>query len=763
MHKARRYAYSRQLNVRCPTESCDSAEYAELMPNTELQNPRQNLILGALRVEEFARLQPELEAVQLTLNQVIHEAGSRINDVYFPTTCLVSLNSTAESGASAGLAMTGNDGLVGISAVLGGETSPYRVVVQNAGGAYRLHTELLQWHLDHGTELQRLALRYTQNLMLQMAQTAVCNRHHTIDQQLSRWLLTSLDRLPGNTLTTTHAVIASLLGVRRETVTEAAGKLQTAGLITYSRGHITVLNRHGLESRSCECYRVAKSESMPMPEPLADGPTPFSSRPNPANLRKLALLRLQDKPPLPRGEPSGFGPLMHELQVHQVELEMYNEQLIEAYDEADSLRLRYADLYDFAPVAFITIDALSVIHQINLTGAIMLGIKRSEAIRHRFGSSVTQADLPQFNQFLDDVLNGRIRKQCQITLNPATHRGPATVLIDAIPNENGQECRMVVSDITVRHQLLARLHASEERFRDLIEKLPISLLITQDGLVRLTNAALLNLLGYSLNDIVDRPFLPLIAADDQAMVMAMHKKRMAGDDTPLNLETCLLRQDGQRVTCQVYIHSVEWHGRVASLAVLDDVTERNRVRDALAATEQHLRTLISTDELTGLANRRQFFIRLNEELARVQRNPGYGAMLMALDIDDLKAINDNFGHATGDAVLREVAAILGSELRQVDTAGRIGGEEFAVLLPATSLKDATNFAERLRLKIENFIIAAAAGVDVEVTPPVVKFTVSIGLAAMASTDKSIDAVLARANAAIKRATKSGRNRVEVIA
>jgi diguanylate cyclase (GGDEF)-like protein len=199
--------------------------------------------------------------------------------------------------------------------------------------------------------------------------------------------------------------------------------------------------------------------------------------------------------------------------------------------------------------------------------------------------------------------------------------------------------------------------------------------------------------------------------------------------------------------------------------VLDDVTERNRVRDALAATEQHLRTLISTDELTGLANRRQFFIRLNEELARVQRNPGYGAMLMALDIDDLKGINDNFGHATGDAVLREVAAILGGELRQVDTAGRIGGEEFAVLLPNTRLEDANIFAERLRLKIENFIIAAAAaaGVDVEVTPPVVKFTVSIGLAAMASTDKSIDAVLARANAAIKRATTSGRNRVEVMA
>jgi diguanylate cyclase (GGDEF)-like protein/PAS domain S-box-containing protein len=731
--------------------------------STELQNPRQNLILGALRVEEFARLQPELEAVHVSIGQVIHEAGSRINDVYFPTTCLVSLNSTAESGVSVGLAMTGNDGLVGISAVLGSETSPYRVVVQNAGGVYRLHAELLQWHLDHGTELQRLALRYTQNLMLQMAQTAVCNRHHTIDQQLCRWLLTSLDRLPGNTLTTTHAAIASLLGVRRETVTEAAGKLQTAGLITYTRGHVTILDRHGLESRSCECYRVAKSESVQIPPPLPDAPTPFSSRPNPASLRKLALLRLRDKPPAPFGEPSGFGPLMHELQVHQVELEMHNEQLIEAYDEADNLRLRYADLYDFAPVAFITINALSVIQQINLTGAIMLGIKRSEAIRHRFGSSVVPADLPQFNRFLEDVLNGRIRQHIQLMLNPTTHHGPATVLIDAIPDESGQECRMVVSDFTVRQQLLTALQASEERFRDLIDKLPISLLITQDGLVRLTNVVLLNLLGYSLDEIIDQPFLPLIAADAQAVVTSMHNQRMAGDDTPQTLETCLLRQDGQRVACQVYIHSIEWHGRVASFAVLDDVTERNRIRDALMATEQRLRTLASIDELTGLANRRQFFIRLNEELARVQRRTGYGAMLMVLDVDHLKVINDTAGHAAGDAVLCEVAAILGSELRQVDTAGRIGGEEFAVLLPDADFDEARIFAERLRLKIENSVLAANVVADAapDDTPPVVNFTVSIGLAAMASTDKSIDAALARANTALARATNSGRNRVEV--
>ncbi|HEX9450118.1 MAG TPA: Crp/Fnr family transcriptional regulator [Burkholderiales bacterium] len=223
-------------------------------------HPKQNHLLAALSAPDYARLLPDLEPIAMPLGWVVYESGSQMSYVYFPTNSIVSLLYVMESGASAEIAIAGNEGLVGISLFMGGESTPSRAVVQSAGDGYRLKASILKKEFALGGELQHLALRYTQALVTQMAQTAVCNRHHSVDQQLCRWLLLSMDRLHGNELRMTQELIANMLGVRREGVTASAGNLQAAGLIHYSRGHITVLDRKGLEMRVCECYGVIKTE-----------------------------------------------------------------------------------------------------------------------------------------------------------------------------------------------------------------------------------------------------------------------------------------------------------------------------------------------------------------------------------------------------------------------------------------------------------------------------------------------------------------------
>jgi len=223
-------------------------------------HPRENHLLDALPPEELERLIPHLKLIELPLGHVLYESGGRQRRVYFPTTAIVSLLYMMVDGASAEIAVVGNEGLVGVSIFMGGDTTPSRAVVQSAGCAYQLSSRVLKEEFTRGGILQYRLLRYTQALLTQMAQTAVCNRHHSLDQQLCRWLLLSLDRLAGNELIMTQELIANMLGVRREGVTEAAGNLQNAGLIEYRRGHITVLDRPGLEKRTCECYGVVKKE-----------------------------------------------------------------------------------------------------------------------------------------------------------------------------------------------------------------------------------------------------------------------------------------------------------------------------------------------------------------------------------------------------------------------------------------------------------------------------------------------------------------------
>ena len=222
--------------------------------------PQQNQLLAALPAADMARWLAQLELVDMPLGDVLYESGGKLSHIYFPTTSIVSLLYVLADGASAEIAIVGREGLVGISLFMGGKSTPSRAVVQRAGKAYRLSAQVMLQDFNRGGPVLHLLLRYTQALITQMAQTAVCNRHHSLDQQLCRWLLLSLDRLDSNELKMTQELIANMLGVRRESVTEAAGHLQDAGLIRYHRGHISVLDRVGLERRTCECYAVVKRE-----------------------------------------------------------------------------------------------------------------------------------------------------------------------------------------------------------------------------------------------------------------------------------------------------------------------------------------------------------------------------------------------------------------------------------------------------------------------------------------------------------------------
>lgn len=224
------------------------------------ENPNQNYLLAALPTAEFERLAPRLELVPLLLGEMLYEPGEQLKHAYFPVSAIVSLHYVMASGASASVAGVGNEGVVGISLFMGGETTPSSAVVQTAGHAYRLERRLLKQEFDRCGPMQRLLLRYTQALMAQMTQTAVCNRHHSVEQQLCRWLLVTLDRIPSGEFVMTQELVAGMLGVRREGITEAAGRLQQAGLIRNRRGHIAVLQRSGLEKLACECYAVVKGE-----------------------------------------------------------------------------------------------------------------------------------------------------------------------------------------------------------------------------------------------------------------------------------------------------------------------------------------------------------------------------------------------------------------------------------------------------------------------------------------------------------------------
>lgn len=244
-------------------EQMGASRYNKCMNTSKNQNSHDvhtNLLLSALPESEYKRLLPHLSREPLPLGKCLFEGGEQINDVYFPTTAIISLLYSMENGSTGEIAVVGKDGVVGIALFMGAKTTTHRAIVQSAGEAFKLSGSFVKAEFNRSSSLQHLLLRYTMALFTQISQTAACNRYHTVDQQLCRWLLLSLDRLPSNELIMTQELIANMLGVRREGVTIAAGELQNAGLITYHRGHITILDRAGLERRVCECYDVVKKE-----------------------------------------------------------------------------------------------------------------------------------------------------------------------------------------------------------------------------------------------------------------------------------------------------------------------------------------------------------------------------------------------------------------------------------------------------------------------------------------------------------------------
>jgi len=842
------------------------------MTSSLIDHPKQNRILAALPSEEYARLLDNLEMVHLELGKVLYAPGDSLRHVYFPTTGLVSLVFTTESGASAELAIAGNDGLVGAPLILGGDATNHRAVVQSAGKAYRVSADVMRWELQQGGLLQQLALRYTQALMTLMAQSIVCNRHHTVDQQLCRWLLLSLDRLPGNQLTMTQELIANMLGVRREAVTEAAGKLQAAGLIRYRRGHITAMDRPGLEARVCECYKVVKLEldRLFLTPPSPPLPVTQHSRPSPATLRQRAEARLQQTEAAPLSAPSrNAEQLLHELQVHQIELEMHNEELRLAYDAADALRSRYADIYDFAPVGYVTIDPAGTILDLNLAGAILLGIKRSQKTRERFAASVKTEDLPRFKLFVETALSARNKEICEITLRPTGQRPETMVRIEAVHDEAEQECRMVVidisaeklaekaqqdraqyqralldnfpfvvwlkdkesaflavntpfarnygwssadelvgktdfdittperalsrqkedrsirlggeatsirkvvemagvarcfeiynspiviegqppgsmgfaRDITEHHVMEEALKESERRYRSFIENLPLGIAIAQNGILQYLNPKGFELMGYTPEECIGRDFLPLIFEDDRPIATDAHRKRMAGEVAPQEYDLRIVNRQGRIIDCRLHVSMVEWQGQMAAMGIFENLTQSQ-------AEEAELRRLATTDSLTELANRRHFTNRMAEALSRLHRDSNQKAGVLAIDVDHFKQINDSVGHAAGDTALRLLAGLMRDQLRREDIAGRIGGDEFAILLPGSDLATAAIFAERLRKKI------SATKFSLGGQPTAL--SVSIGVSALEASDTLPEQALARADEALYRAKAAGRNRI----
>ncbi|WP_310492949.1 helix-turn-helix domain-containing protein [Dechloromonas sp.] len=443
------------------------------MPTATRPEQRQNQLLAGLSLAEQSRLHDDLEPVLLEDGSVLQNAGELASHVYFPTSCVISLIATTREGAATELAMVGNEGLAGISAVLGDELSSHKLVVQGAGHAYRLKAETLRWELAEGGRLQQMALRYAQALMVQTAQGLLCARHHSVEQQLGRWLQLCLDRRPDNRIAMTQERIASLLGLRREAITDVAGKLQAAGLIRYARGQIVVLDRPALEARGCECHGVVHLEFERFFRSTVTIEAPSRLRPNPLTLRHRAEARWREQPDSAPEDPSEAAHSLHELEIRKIELEIDNEALHEANDQADALSERYADIYDFAPIGYFTLDAQGNILDLNLAGAILLGLKRSQKSRHRFINYLAPECQEAFTQFVDKVLAEKKSGFCEITLMASAQRPASTLRVEAVPDEEGTECRMVLMDMTEQHSALRALKHSEIRYRQFIDDLPV--------------------------------------------------------------------------------------------------------------------------------------------------------------------------------------------------------------------------------------------------------------------------------------------------
>ena len=404
------------------------------------QSARQNDILAALPILDYASIADDLESVDLVSGQVIDEPGLVSSSVYFPVSCTASLVSSTQDGEMSELAITGHEGLVGVASVLGMPAVNHRVVVMCAGQAYRMPASAFEDALARSEPFRRLALRYVQALMAQMAQSIVCSRHHSVLQRLSFWLLFNQDRSANGQLKVTHETIAHMLGVRRESITQAAGLLQSYGWIRTSRGKIAIEDSHGLDSCACECYGLVKAEytrlQQTVQQPMSLGQDGSDGMPRSFNAQ---------------GTPQGGA---------------------DASTPSAAVDRKYADIYDFAPVGLLSVDLQGRILEANMAGAILLGIQRSQSSGHVFTDFLTDESREAFLTFHAEVMSGKCRRHCELTLKATSQRPCMVVRVDATVDEDGLENRMVMFDITEQVQQAQALAAREREQRALLEHVP---------------------------------------------------------------------------------------------------------------------------------------------------------------------------------------------------------------------------------------------------------------------------------------------------
>ena len=392
-----------------------------------VEGARHNRILSGIPMSHYARMAEHLKPVDLACGEVIGESGKDLEFVYFPTTCTSSLVSHTQNGDSSELAMIGRDGMVGVHLVLGGVPMNHRVVVQCAGQAYRMPAHVFVEELSQCPPLQRLALCCVQALITQMAQSIVCIGHHSVSERLCYWLLMNSDALLSVQLRVTHEMIANMLGVRRESVTQALGKLQACGWVASGRGKISILDREGLTSSVCECFSQVSQETQRLFERAGGVPDTF--------------------------------------------LWPQTERSEDAVVPVQGLQ-RYQDAYDFAPVGFVSVDAQCRVLQTNLAGAILLDIQRSQSQLKHFLDFIVPSDQARFADFHQEVLSGKCRRHCELTLCATDHRGEMVVRIDATLDDEGDECQLVLIDVTQEKREMAERLERERQQQEMLATQP---------------------------------------------------------------------------------------------------------------------------------------------------------------------------------------------------------------------------------------------------------------------------------------------------
>jgi len=561
--------------------------------------PRQNRILRAVKARDFMRLEHELELVEFTHGEKIYEAGDAVKFLYFPVTLVASILATDIDGESTSLAIVGNEGVLGFTVACGADHTPYSAMAISGGAAFRLRRELADWEFDQHASLFWLVLKYGEAAAFNYAQTALCNQHHTVQQRLCGWLLDVTGRSGQDDVAMTQASLAAQLGVRREAVSETAGELQACGILRYSRGQVTILDPKGLQDRACSCRNAGKKHWQDASSRLTQSHWHYRMRPNPMTTRRLAEERAKlTLDNLPNSVPE-VRKLVEELEVGKHLLELHMAELTESYAEANKLRHRYSDLYDFAPVAYATVDQSGVIRRINLAGAILLKLKRSEIQRHRLMDSIMPDQCEKFSAFLQRLIVAPEHRRLEVELRPNGRDLVTTVLIDGVVDENGNDCQLAITDITERKVLerqLERSNAEARLLRHALDNVGAYVFLKDRDLkYRYVNWAVLDLIGCTEEELLGRGdscFFP----DDLAKHFEEGDRRALNGEQVID-ESTLRHADGRKVHTRdakspIYDYS---NGKTLCgiCGISNDISDLKRVESDLRESEARYRALVA--------------------------------------------------------------------------------------------------------------------------------------------------------------------------